>query len=980
MAHSGQNRRKHAPARNSFRNLEQLELRLLLSVNTLVKSSVRTISKVTLKPATTVSSSQSVLSSSNISGSTTSVSVVSSAGDNSTYRYRWTIVQSPVGGSVSFARNVSILAKANTLAFKVAGTYLVNVSALNGGKIISAGNLKFTVAQTLSSIGVKTADGTAITTKALTSKGTSQQLVATGLDQFGAPMIRQPTIAWLLLAQPAGTRTSIVTSGNAATANFSSAGAYSFRAQSGSFRFDTPITVAQTLTSFTITTPDNSPVESDQTETVTAKTLRLNFNAFDQFGKTITSLPPITWKTTAAPEEGRSSASVSHGILNISYSGPGTYTTATMIAGQTFRVTSEVVSTFSAIRVLTPEDQTLSSSLFSVPGTSQHLSAIAVDQFGVALPDQPFISWETIATPVGGTVTLTPDSDGTIIGFDHAGRYAVRASSGDVVFDAQLNVTPLLTSMSLLQTDSSPADPNQPITVAAASQQLIVFGIDQFGHALVPTGIEWKTTSAPEGGSVTTRLRSATATIGFTKLGDYSAVAQSGSFTCSATFQVVQGLSSAIATATDKQTVPNAGTIALTGSDAFLTAIGLDQFGDPMQGQPLFTWAVVTTPSGGQATMDSSHNDATFNFDKTGTYTVRATSGDIALNLKLNIGQTATSLAVTPDNLTIRSRATQQLTAKALDQFGLPLIQQPSFTWTATGGTISTTGLFTAGNLTGIFPIGVRTGALSAIVSVEVIAAPTPSGLHDPGLLSLVGTFYADQTIDRSEMIQLLRSAGDDGSVSATELADFRFLVSTTTPFDIPEYVRVLASDVVTANPANRMFQGHTAGNLASGSSAALLNNLVDKWFLGADAPLISTSGVTYQTSTGNLFNGTPSRLDAKQGQLGDCYFITSLAGIADRNPNAIRDMFIDNGDSTYTIRFYSVGSGAPKADYVTVDRRLPVYSNHTLAYSSYQKSVTSTSTTLWIALAEKAYAQWNETGKKVETARTDTRPSKAAG
>jgi len=210
-----------------------------------------------------------------------------------------------------------------------------------------------------------------------------------------------------------------------------------------------------------------------------------------------------------------------------------------------------------------------------------------------------------------------------------------------------------------------------------------------------------------------------------------------------------------------------------------------------------------------------------------------------------------------------------------------------------------------------------------------------------------------------------LRSAVDDGSVSATELADFRFLVSTTTPFNIPDYVRELASDVVTANPANRIFQGHSAGNLASGSSATLLNNLVDKWFLGADVPLISTAGVTYQTSTGNLFNGVPSRLDARQGQLGDCYFITSLAGIADRNPNAIRNMFIDNGDGTYTIRFYSVGSGTPKADYVTVDRRLPAYSNHTLAYSGYGKNVASTSTTLWIALAEKAYAQWNETGNE---------------
>ena len=82
MAHSGQNRRKHAPARHSSRTLEQLEARLLLSVNTLVKNTVPAIPKIIIMPATTVSGSQSILRSPNLSGSTASVSVVSSAGDS----------------------------------------------------------------------------------------------------------------------------------------------------------------------------------------------------------------------------------------------------------------------------------------------------------------------------------------------------------------------------------------------------------------------------------------------------------------------------------------------------------------------------------------------------------------------------------------------------------------------------------------------------------------------------------------------------------------------------------------------------------------------------------------------------------------------------------------------------------------------------------------------------------------------------------
>jgi hypothetical protein len=47
----------------------------------------------------------------------------------------------------------------------------------------------------------------------------------------------------------------------------------------------------------------------------------------------------------------------------------------------------------------------------------------------------------------------------------------------------------------------------------------------------------------------------------------------------------------------------------------------------------------------------------------------------------------------------------------------------------------------------------------------------------------------------------------------------------------------------------------------------------------------------------------------------------------------------------------------------VTVNRRLPTLANGTLAYSGLGLNVSSSSTSLWVALAEKAYAQWNETG-----------------
>ena len=209
-------------------------------------------------------------------------------------------------------------------------------------------------------------------------------------------------------------------------------------------------------------------------------------------------------------------------------------------------------------------------------------------------------------------------------------------------------------------------------------------------------------------------------------------------------------------------------------------------------------------------------------------------------------------------------------------------------------------------------------------------------------------------------MIQVLRFAGTDGIVDATELTFLRQIIATGSAYAMPAYVRELAKDVVNANPANAKFKGSTAGNLAAGSSSTLLNNLVDKWFLGADEPVMSGSGLSYQTVVGNLFNGAPSRNDAKQGQLGDCYFIAAVASLADKNVDAVRNLFIDNNDGTYTVRFYADSNRA--ADYVTVNRKLPTRSGR-LEYSGYGLSATSSATTVWIALAEKAYAQWNETG-----------------
>jgi hypothetical protein len=136
------------------------------------------------------------------------------------------------------------------------------------------------------------------------------------------------------------------------------------------------------------------------------------------------------------------------------------------------------------------------------------------------------------------------------------------------------------------------------------------------------------------------------------------------------------------------------------------------------------------------------------------------------------------------------------------------------------------------------------------------------------------------------------------------------------------------------------------------------MENLIGKWFLGTDRPVINSG--TYSYVNGSLFQNGLSADDVYQGGLGTCYYLATLASIAQEKPDYIQNMFRDNGDNTFTVRFYNNGV----ADYVTVDRYLPTnLSGNAVSAGWGVGSYTSTTNELWVALAEKAYAQLAESG-----------------
>ena len=231
------------------------------------------------------------------------------------------------------------------------------------------------------------------------------------------------------------------------------------------------------------------------------------------------------------------------------------------------------------------------------------------------------------------------------------------------------------------------------------------------------------------------------------------------------------------------------------------------------------------------------------------------------------------------------------------------------------------------------------------------------ANIQDAALRSLGHNLYVDGLIDRSDILALLNDTKDGGIIDGTELADLRRIADNASLFGSNGCLHRLTNYTAYGSAANTNYQGQALGNLDAGAASVQMDQLVNKWFLGLDRPV---AGGTYRQMAGSLFVSGAAYTDVRQGAVGDNYFLASLAETAFRDSNAIVGMFLVNGDGTYGVKFYNPQG---QAEYVTVDSYLPTDANGKLTYASRGQTYNSTSNELWVALAEKAYAQLNEFG-----------------
>ena len=214
------------------------------------------------------------------------------------------------------------------------------------------------------------------------------------------------------------------------------------------------------------------------------------------------------------------------------------------------------------------------------------------------------------------------------------------------------------------------------------------------------------------------------------------------------------------------------------------------------------------------------------------------------------------------------------------------------------------------------------------------------------------------------------------------------------------DYYSYIFGAAIGSNPANANYTGgvksdsdiQELGNLSVGFTSEQVTLLQQKWFKGEDLPLaqvegdaaagIAPSTFDYAMASGDLFDGSPSFKQLSQGDAGTCWFLSSLNAVANASSTSsnITDMFIDNKDGTYGVRFY--GPQGSEEAWVTVNKALPItnYFDDSLMmagsktsgklYENYyvkprvnlRSSGYGPANLTWAALAEKALAQVNET------------------
>ncbi|WP_301002435.1 fibronectin type III domain-containing protein [Capsulimonas corticalis] len=623
------------------------------------------------------------------------------------------VTPTPVALALNVQQQFTAVAKdQNNVALTVQPTFTWSVQTGGVGSIVSSGI--YSSGSTVGTATVRATSGAVFGSASVTVSngapsvvasaspnpvnGTTTTLTAVGSDDGGEANL---TYTWATTGTPPASVTFAPNGTNAAKssiATFTKPGVYNFQVTATDAGSQTGIagvsvTVNQTVAIVTVTpTPVTMNVNATQQFTASAK---------DQFGAVFTVQPTFTW-------------SVPTGVGSVGAS--GLYSAGGVSGTATVRASSAGVNGSASVTV---QDFSLAASpaTLSVNQGATNTSTITVTNLN-GFSGAVTLSASGLPTGVTATFGTNPTTGTSVVTFSAAVTATVGAAtvtitgtSSGVSHGATINLTvvanPILTSIVVTPT---------PVALALnVQQQFTAVAKDQNNVALtVQPTFTWSVQTGGVGSIVSSGIYSSGATVGTATVR-----ATSGAVFGSASVTVSNGAPSVVASAS-----PNP----VNGTTTTLTAVGSDDGGES---NLTYTWVTTGTPPASVSFSANGTNAAKSSiatFTKPGVYNFQVTATDTggltATNsVSVTVNQIVTSIAVTPNPVSMNVNATQQFTASAKDQFGAVFTVQPTFTWSIpTGvGSIDSNGMYSAGVTSGTATVQAASGGINGTASVTVV-------------------------------------------------------------------------------------------------------------------------------------------------------------------------------------------------------------------------------------------------------------------
>jgi hypothetical protein len=218
----------------------------------------------------------------------------------------------------------------------------------------------------------------------------------------------------------------------------------------------------------------------------------------------------------------------------------------------------------------------------------------------------------------------------------------------------------------------------------------------------------------------------------------------------------------------------------------------------------------------------------------------------------------------------------------------------------------------------------------------------------------LVNQALVDGRVNKSEIDGLEKHVKADGKLSKSEKKELsNFLDRNIDKFDAESKAKLseLLGRQPPLGPPPTPTTNPTAPTAPVAPAPAAPVDLPDPTVLTKDQ-----GAVTYgKIEGGKLFVDGVNYEDVIQGSIANCYMVSAFSAVAHTDPKAIENAMKDNGDGTYTVRFFEPSyGGRPKTVEIRVDGDLPTSGGPKSKYAKAREG-----TELWVSVLEKAYAQW---------------------